>query len=48
VLTQQLDERHWQRLVRAGQRQSEALGYSEDDVDRIIDESRAERRERER
>ena len=47
-LTRQLDERRWQYLVRAGQQQSEALGYTEDDVERLIEESRADRRERPR
>ena len=44
ALVQQLDEVRWQRLVRAGQRQSEALGYAEADVERLIAESRAEAR----
>jgi hypothetical protein len=46
VLTQQLDETRWQRLVQAGQRQSAALGYTEADVERLIAESRAEQWER--
>jgi hypothetical protein len=44
VLTRQLDEGRWQRLVEAGQRQSAALGHTEADVERLIAESRAERR----
>ena len=48
VLTRQLDERRWQYLVSAGQQQSETLGYTEDDVERLIEESRADRRERPR
>ena len=44
ALTRQLDERRWERLVEAGQRQSAALGYTEADVERLIAESRAERR----
>jgi hypothetical protein len=44
VLTRQLDEGRWQHLVAAGQRQSDALGYTAADVERLIAESRAERR----
>lgn len=46
ALVQHLDEARWQRLVRAGQRQTEALGYREPDVERLIAESRAEARTR--
>jgi hypothetical protein len=42
ALTRQLDETSWQQLVEAGRRRSQALGYTEADVERLIAESRAE------
>ena len=39
-------DRRWQELVGYGQAQAEKLGIKEEDVDRLIDEWRAEQRER--
>jgi hypothetical protein len=49
-LMQELIEKHlertnWEELVERGRRQSEALGYSEDDVERLVHEHRAEKRQ---
>lgn len=36
-----ISDRRWQRVLAYGKRQAEALGYADDDVERLIHESRA-------
>lgn len=35
-----ISDNRWERLLSYGKRQAERLGYSEDDVERVITESR--------
>lgn len=43
-----LEDKSWQELIQRGRRQSQDLGYTEDDVDRLIHEHRNEKRRRSR
>jgi hypothetical protein len=45
LVDKHLENKSWQELLERGRRQSEALGYTEDDVDRLIHEHRGERRQ---
>jgi len=44
AVARQLDEGAWRDVVRYGERQAAALGYTEDDVERLIAELRGETR----
>ena len=37
-----LDERSWQRLIQSGRQRAKDLGHTEDDISRLIAESRSE------
>ena len=37
-----LDEQSWQKLIQSGRKRAKDLGYTEDDVPRLIAESRSE------
>ncbi|MGA8026640.1 MAG: hypothetical protein WB992_05800 [Bryobacteraceae bacterium] len=45
LVDKHLENKRWQELLERGHRQSEALGYTEDDVDRLIHEHRGEKRQ---
>jgi metal-responsive CopG/Arc/MetJ family transcriptional regulator len=42
AVTAYLDERSWQRVIESARKRTKALGITEDDVPRLIAESRAE------
>jgi len=44
ALRRYLDERKWQNLVEAGNRRATAKGLTEDDVPRLVEEARRDRR----
>ncbi len=45
LVDKHLENKSWHELIERGLRQSEALGYTEDDVERIIHEHRSEKRQ---
>ena len=45
LVDKHLEDKSWQEFIERGRRQSEALGYTENDVDRLIHEHRRERRQ---
>ncbi|HTU47384.1 MAG TPA: hypothetical protein VMF91_20140 [Bryobacteraceae bacterium] len=45
LVEKHLENKSWHELIEKGLRQSQALGYSEDDVERLIHAHRAEKRQ---
>jgi hypothetical protein len=46
ALKKYLDDKRWARLFEYGEQQAKALGIRESDVERLVAESRAEKRGR--
>lgn len=46
ALRRYLEEREWKRLLKYGQRRARELGITPDDVERLVDEYRAEKAQR--
>lgn len=40
AVTRQLEEQAWREVVAYGERRAQALGYTEDDVERLVTETR--------
>jgi hypothetical protein len=46
AVTKYFEDRSWVKMLEYGQSRAKALGYTENDVERLISETRAEKRVR--